>query len=119
MVTGSESNLTVISSFSSNLDLFIGRLALWTLSDFSTAENCITGNFRICLLPQIALGWSNQRNMGHVARMEEMRFSYRILAGKYKNMTPLASSKHRSEDKIKMYLKQMGCEDVGCSFGSG
>jgi hypothetical protein len=44
------------------------------------------------------------RWVGHVARMEEMRNTYRFLAGKPEEERPLGKSRRRREDNIRMDL---------------
>jgi hypothetical protein len=46
----------------------------------------------------------------HVARIGEMRNTYRILVGKPEGTKPLGRPKHRRENNIKMYLYGMRCE---------
>jgi hypothetical protein len=50
--------------------------------------------------------------VGHVARIEEMRNTYKIVFGKPEGMRPLGRSKRRWEDNIKMNLKEIGWENV-------
>jgi hypothetical protein len=45
--------------------------------------------------------------------MEEMRNAYKILVGKLERKRPLRRPKHRWEDNIRMYLKEMRWEGVG------
>jgi hypothetical protein len=52
------------------------------------------------------------RQAGHVARMGEMRNAYNILAGRSEGKKPIRRSKHRWEDNIRMYLREMGWEGV-------
>jgi len=40
--------------------------------------------------------------------MGEMRNTYKILVRKPERMRPLGKCKHRWEDKIKIYLKEIG-----------
>ena len=44
----------------------------------------------------------------HVARMEEARNAVKILIGKPTGKRPLARSRHRWEDNIRMDLKEIG-----------
>jgi hypothetical protein len=46
---------------------------------------------------------------GHVARMGEKRFAYRILVGKPEGRRPLGRLRRRWEDNIKMDLQEVGC----------
>ena len=46
---------------------------------------------------------------GHVARMIQFRNVYRALVGKPEGKRPLGRPRHRWEDNIKMYLKEVGC----------
>jgi hypothetical protein len=48
------------------------------------------------------------RWVGHVARMEESRNTYRVLVGKPKGKRPLERQRHRWEDGIKMDLREIG-----------
>ena len=45
---------------------------------------------------------------GHVARMEERRSAFKILTGKPTGKRPLGRPRHRWEDNIRMYLKEIG-----------
>ena len=45
------------------------------------------------------------RWVGHVARMEEGRSAFKMLAGKTTGKRPLGRPRCRWEDKIRMYLK--------------
>jgi hypothetical protein len=49
---------------------------------------------------------------GHVACMEEVRGAYKILVGKPEGRRPLGRPRHRWEDNIKMYLREIGFGDV-------
>jgi hypothetical protein len=49
---------------------------------------------------------------GHVARMTEMRNAYITLAGKREGKSPLGRPRRRREDNIKLYIKEIGCDDV-------
>jgi hypothetical protein len=49
---------------------------------------------------------------GHVVRMEEMRNAYNILVGKPEGKRPLGRPKRRSKNKIRMDLREIGCEGV-------
>ena len=42
----------------------------------------------------------------------EGRGVYRVLLGKREGKKPLARSRHRWEDNIKMGLQEVGCEDM-------
>jgi hypothetical protein len=46
---------------------------------------------------------------GHIARMEEKRYAYRVLAGKPEGEKPLGRDRRRWEDTIKMDLRETGC----------
>jgi len=46
---------------------------------------------------------------GHVLRMGESRYVYRVLVGKYEGKIPLVRPTHRWEDNINMDLKEVGC----------
>jgi hypothetical protein len=49
---------------------------------------------------------------GHVARMGEVRGTYRILVGRPEGRRPLERPRHRWEDNIKMDLQEVGWEGV-------
>ena len=49
---------------------------------------------------------------GHVARMGGMRGVYRVLVGKPEGMRPSGRSRRRWVDNIKMYIKEVGFEDM-------
>ena len=46
--------------------------------------------------------------VGHVARMEEGRSAFKILTGKRRGKRSLGGPRRRSEDNIKMDLKEIG-----------
>jgi glutamate dehydrogenase/leucine dehydrogenase len=48
---------------------------------------------------------------GHVARVEEARNVYKIVAGKAQGNRPAGRPKRRWEDNIKIDFKEMKCED--------
>ena len=45
---------------------------------------------------------------GHVARMEDCRIVFKIIAGKPKGNKPFGRPKHRWEDNIRMDLEEIG-----------
>ena len=47
------------------------------------------------------------RWVGHIARMEEVRSTFKILTGKSTEMRPLGRFRHRWEDNIRMGLKEI------------
>jgi hypothetical protein len=49
---------------------------------------------------------------GNVARMREMRDSYTTLDVNPERKRPLGRSRRRWEVNIKIYLKEIGCEDM-------
>jgi hypothetical protein len=49
---------------------------------------------------------------GHVARMREMRSSYRILVGKPEGKRPLGRPRCRWTDNMKMNLREIGWDGV-------
>jgi hypothetical protein len=61
------------------------------------------------------------RRAGHVARMGEGRKGCKVLMGKPKGKRRLERPRHRSEDGIKMNLREIGCGGGGGenSPGSG
>jgi hypothetical protein len=52
------------------------------------------------------------RLMGHVTHMGEIRNAYEILVMKPEGKRPLGRPRHAWEDNIKMYRKEIVCEDV-------
>jgi transcription termination factor 2 len=48
---------------------------------------------------------------GHVARMEEGRCVYRVLVGRPEGKRPLRRPRRRSEDNIKMDLRETGIDE--------
>ena len=44
----------------------------------------------------------------HVARMEEGRSAFKMLTGKPTGKRPLGRPRHRWEDNIRIYLKEIG-----------
>ena len=47
---------------------------------------------------------------GHIARMEQSRNAFRVLMGKPEGKKPLGRPRRRSEDNIRMDLREMGCD---------
>ena len=47
---------------------------------------------------------------GQVARMEQSRNAYRVLAGRPEGKRPLGRPRRRWEDNIKMDLREVGCD---------
>jgi hypothetical protein len=47
---------------------------------------------------------------GHVAGMGEGRGVYRVLVGRPEDKIPLGRHRHRWEDNIKMYLREIGID---------
>ena len=47
---------------------------------------------------------------GHVARIEEGRSAFKILAGKPTGERPLCRPRHRWEDNIRMDLEEVGVD---------
>jgi transcription termination factor 2 len=52
---------------------------------------------------------------GHVARMGETRNAYRILVGKPEVKKPLGRPRRRWVDNIKIDLRAIGWDDMGCN----
>ena len=50
------------------------------------------------------------RWVGHVANVRDNRGAYRLLIGKTEGKRPLATLRHRQDDKINMDLQEMGQE---------
>jgi hypothetical protein len=53
----------------------------------------------------------SMRGVGHEACMGEMRNVYRILVKKPGDKRPLERPRHRQEDNIRIYLREMECVD--------
>ena len=54
---------------------------------------------------------------GHVARMGEERWAYRVLVGKPEGKRPLGRPRHRWVDNIRIDLQEVGCgyvDWIGC-----
>ena len=47
---------------------------------------------------------------GHVARMEQFKYAYRVLVEKPENKRPLGRPRRTWEDNIKMDLREVGCD---------
>jgi hypothetical protein len=47
---------------------------------------------------------------GHVARMGKMRNEYNIFAGKPERKSPFGRPRHKWEDNIRIYLREIGWE---------
>ena len=47
---------------------------------------------------------------GHVARMEQSRAAYRVVVRKPKGRIPLRRPRRRWQDKVKMCLREVGCD---------
>ena len=47
---------------------------------------------------------------GHIAHMEQFRYSYRVLVGKPEGKIPSGRPRHRWEENIKMNLREVGCD---------
>jgi hypothetical protein len=54
------------------------------------------------------------RWVGHVALMAEMRNAYNILVGKPEGKRPLGRPRRRSEDNIRMDLREIWWKFVDC-----
>ena len=52
--------------------------------------------------------WGRMRWAGHVARMGERRFVYRVLVGKPEGKIPRGRLRRRWEDNIKMNIQEVG-----------
>ena len=92
---------------------------------FETKRDEITGEWWklhsaelhvLCSPPNIIRNHKSTRLRwaGHVARMEQFRNAYRILAGKPEGKTPLGRLKHWWEGNIrpKVDLREVGCDSV-------
>jgi hypothetical protein len=49
------------------------------------------------------------RWVGHIARMGEEKWAYRVLVGKPEGKRPLGRPRRRWEDDIRMDLQEVGC----------
>jgi hypothetical protein len=49
---------------------------------------------------------------GHVARMGEMKYAYRILVGKPEGKRPLGSPRHRWVDNVKIVVRDIGWDGI-------
>jgi hypothetical protein len=77
-------------------------------------EDCIMRSFITCML-QVLSGWSRRMSwVGHVARIGEMRNTYKISVGKPERNRPIGRSKRRWEDNIRMDLREIGWVWTGC-----
>ena len=56
------------------------------------------------------LKWSRLRWAEHVARLEQFRNAYRVLAEKPESKRPLGRPRRRWEDNIKIDLREVGCD---------
>jgi hypothetical protein len=56
--------------------------------------------------------WRRMRWEGHVARMEERRYAYRLLVGKPEGKRPLRRPRRMWVDNIRMELVVLGWGDV-------
>jgi hypothetical protein len=71
-----------------------------------------------CIL--LRVNKSRMKWAGQLAHMGEMRNAYIILVGKPEEKRPAGKPKHRSEDNIKMDLRDVGFRGCGLdSSGSG
>jgi hypothetical protein len=57
---------------------------------------------------------SEVRRAGNLARMGELRNSYKILVENAERKRPLESSRHRWKDNINIYLREIECGDEEC-----
>jgi hypothetical protein len=69
----------------------------------SNAHNLYCSPSIIRIIKKRRMRWA-----GYVARMGEKRNAYRILVGKPEGKRPLGRPRHRSEDNIKMDLREIG-----------
>ena len=74
---------------------------------YGTKKDEVIGEWR-SLHNIIRVMKSRMRWTGHVARVG--RGAYRVLVGKLEGKRPLATSRSRWEDNIKMHLPKAGCE---------
>jgi hypothetical protein len=68
----------------------------------------------LCSLPSIVrvIKTRRMRWAGHVARIGDVRGAYNILVGRPEGRRPLGRPRRRSEDNIKMALREIGFGDV-------
>jgi hypothetical protein len=72
-------------------------------------------SFKFCISPQNIIRQIKSRRMswaGHVARMGEERYLYRVLMGKPEVKRPLGRPRRRWEDGIRMDLREIGWGSV-------
>jgi len=66
-----------------------------------------------CASPNIRVGKSRRMTWSqHVACMGEMRNACKILVRKPEGWRPLGRPRHRWEDNVRMYLREIGWENV-------
>jgi hypothetical protein len=75
-----------------------------------TGENWVMWSFVVCALHQILLGPWNEG--GQVARVREVRNTYKILVGKPEGKRPALKPGPRCEDNIKSNGRGMRLEGV-------
>ena len=74
----------------------------------SNIENQLV-TFLVFLLLKYRQFYGRKANeAGHVARMEECRYAFKILTGKLTGKRPLGRPRHRWEDNTRMDLKEIG-----------
>jgi hypothetical protein len=90
---------------------------------FGSRRNEVTGDWRklhneelhnLYLSPNIIrlIKSRRMRWTGHVARMEETRYAYRILVGEPEGKRPLGRPRRRWVDNIKIDLRELGWDGM-------
>jgi hypothetical protein len=95
-----EHSLRVLRIFGPKREEVVGgcrRLHSEDLHNLYTSPNTIS------VIKSRRMRWA-----GHVARMGEMRNSYKVLAEKSEGKRPLGITRRRLEDNIKMNIRQIG-----------
>jgi hypothetical protein len=82
-----------------------------------TTLSCTIRSFILCIHPQILIGRSNQGKCGGQDMRQgkdkgKKRKVYKVLVGKPEGKRPLERPRHRWEDGIRMYLREIGCGGV-------
>ena len=105
-------NMAVLCS--SLTSCFPGMLLVYFLNNFEIVPVAliITGINFIIIINNIVWGIKSRRMRwaGHVARMGEERWMYRVFVGKPEGKRPLGRPRRRWVNNIRMDHQQVGCE---------